>query len=61
MVILLGYLMAGFGAYLSLVHYGLQKDNADPPSNWVIIGWPVLYLLGIIDLINWVIKESKRE
>ena len=61
MSVILCYLMIGFAVYLALVHYNVQKDKTDGISRWVIIGWPMIYLLGLVDLIDYLSKVSKRE
>ena len=47
--------------YLSAAHMCLQDDWADPPTQWILIAWPVVYFIGVLELIEWLLKECKRE
>ena len=54
------YVMMGAGMYCALAHYCLQQDNLDPPPSWIIWFWPIIYVLGVVDLIDWIVKEVKK-
>lgn len=61
MSFILGYFIVGFAVYLALVHYSLEDDRELPEDRrWVIIIWPMIYVFGLVDLIDYLIKESKK-
>ena len=54
------YLLVGCAMYLAVVHFTLQSDRELPEGiRWVILGWPVIYLIGILELIDWIAKEIR--
>ena len=62
MIYILSYLLIGYAVYFIIAHFTLQTDRNIPNSiHWIVITWPIVYLLGIIDVIDWIVKELKRE
>ena len=59
-IFLFWYLMAGFGMYCAAVHESSKLDRGYPPPAYLILIWPIVYLLGIGDLIDWIIKEIRN-
>lgn len=60
MIWVFGYLIVGFAMYLAVVHFTLQSDRELPDgTKWMILFWPVIYLLGILELIDWIAKELR--
>ena len=58
-IFLFCYMAAGCGMYCAAVHESLKLDRGYPPPAYLIIIWPIVYLLGISDLIDWVIGRCK--
>ena len=52
--------MAGLGTCYAAVHESSKLDKGTPPPAWLIFIWPVVYLLAISDLIDWIIKEIRN-
>ena len=59
-ILLFCYLMAGLGTCYAAVHESSKLDKGTPPPAWLIFIWPVVYLLAISDLIDWIIKEIRN-
>ena len=59
-IFLFCYFAAGCGMYCAAVHESSKLDRGYPPSAWLIFIWPIVYLLGIGDLIDWIIKEIRN-
>lgn len=59
-ILLFCYLMAGFGIYCAAVHESLKLDRGYPPPAYLIFIWPIVYLLGISDVIDLIIKEIRN-
>ena len=57
---LICYLFAGCGMYCAAAHESLKLDRGQPPTAWFIWCWPIVYLLGIVDLIDWITKEIRN-
>lgn len=59
-IFLFCYLSAGCGMYCAAVHESSKLDRGYPPPAYLIFIWPIVYLLGIGDLIDWIIKEIRN-
>lgn len=60
MIYILSYLLIGYGIYFIIAHFSLQTDREMPESiRWIVITWPIVYLLGIIDVIDWIVRRLK--
>ena len=47
--------------YYAAVHESSELDRECPPPAYLIFIWPIGYLLGIGDVINWIIKKLKGD
>ena len=57
---LIGYLLIGMGMYFAIVHFELQSDRDNEECGWIILFWPVVYLLGAIDFIDWIGRKLRE-
>jgi len=55
------FLFAGCGMYCAAVHESSKLDRGYPPPAYLILIWPIVYLLGICDVIDWIIKKLKGD
>lgn len=53
------YMIIGYAMYFAAVHESLKLDRGELPSIWIVPVWPIVILLGIDDLVDWIIKKIK--
>ena len=55
------YAGAGYGLYYIAFYEAKKQERKHFPPVWLIIVWPIVILLGINDLIDWIIKKLKGD
>lgn len=54
-MVFIWYIIAGLGVYCAAVHESSKLDRGDPPPAWLVFIWPIVYLLGLFDVIDWLV------
>ena len=58
---LICYFLVGLGMFLSVAFVCAEDERLDLPKVWIIFAWPIIYLLGLMEFIDWVGREFRRD
>lgn len=57
-MVLIWYIIAGLCLYCAAVHESSKLDRGNPPPAWLVLVWPIFYLLWLFDAIDWMIGRG---